>query len=183
VAAAITQSNGRIRIEWSLRWYMRLTSLPLLPGSLFFLATAGQILQQDLFGFGRWRNDWGGLVMCLVFGLCLGLPGLMLATLRYFVELDRILQQVIVIRQFGPIKFGKLRKLTDFKFLSITDDQEADSSLTFYDVNLCGGKGVTPILFKSFRKREEATGFANELGAALRLPTKDYVGTEPDEDA
>lgn len=44
--------------------------------------------------------------MCLAFALVIGLPGLVLATLRYFVELDRILQQVIVTRQFGPVKFS-----------------------------------------------------------------------------
>jgi hypothetical protein len=182
VTTAITHDNGRIRVEFSMRWYMRLPSLPLLAAGLFFLAAAGAILQQDLFGIGRWRDDWVGLVMCLVFALCIGVPGLVLATLRYFVELDRILQQVIVIRQFGPVKFSSLRKLTEFKFLSITDDHDDETSPTFYKVNLCGGRGVTPIRFASFTKREEATGFAHEIGTALKLPARDYVGTEPDED-
>jgi hypothetical protein len=182
VATAFTQNNGRLRVEFSMRWYMRLTSLPFLAGGLFFLVVCGQILQQDLFGYGHLRDDWVGLVMCLVFALCIGVPGLVLATLRYFVELDRILQQVIVTRQFGPVKFSSLRKLTEFKFLSITDDRDDDSSPTFYDVNLCGGKGVTPILFSSFKKREEATDFAHEIGTALKLPARDYVGTEPDDD-
>ena len=167
-------------------WYMRLTSLPFLAGGMFFLVVSGQILRLDMFGYGRWREDWVGLAMCLVFALLIGLPGLVLATLRYFVELDRIVQRVIIIRQFGPVKFTKLRKLTDFKFLSITDDTDTDDdgrpTSTFYDVNLCGGKGVKPIVFKSFGKREEAASFARELGAALKLPAKDYVGTEPDAD-
>ena len=112
---------------------------------------------------------------------------LLLATLRYFVELDWILEQVIVTRQFGPVRFSNLRKLTEFKFLSITDDTDTNDdgrpTSTFYDVNLCGGKGVQPILVKSFKKREAATNFAHEIGAALKLPAKDYVGTEPDEAA
>jgi hypothetical protein len=182
VTTAITHGNGRIRVEFSMRWYMRLPSLPLIAASLFFLVTAGQILQQDLFGFGRWRDDWAGLVMCLFLALCVGLPGLVLATLRYFVELDRILQQVIVTRQFGPVKFSRLSKLTDFKFLSVTDDRDDDTSPTFYDVNLCGGRGVTPIRFSSFKKREEATSFAHEIGTALKLTVRDYVGTEPEGD-
>ena len=54
---------------------------------------------------------------------------------------------------------------------------------TFYHVSLCGGKGVKPIMLSSFGKRDEATVFAREIGSALKLPGKDYVGTEPDEDA
>ena len=168
-------------------WYMRLVSLPFLAGGLLFLAVCWQILRQDLFGRGYWSEDWVGFVMCLVFALVIGVPGLVLATLRYFVELDRILQQVIVIRKFGPVKFSSLRKLNEFKFLSITDDTNTDKdgciTSIFYEVALCGGRGVRPIMFKSFKKRDEATGFANELAAALKLPAKDYVGTEPDEDA
>jgi hypothetical protein len=110
-----------------------------------------------------------------------------LATLRYFVELDRILQQVIVIRQFGPVKFASPRKLTEFKFLGITDDtntdKDGDVTSVFYGVALCGGKGVRPIELASFDKREAATGFARDIGTALKLPAKDYVGTEPDENA
>ncbi len=186
MTAAFTQDNGRIRVEFSMPWYMRLTSLPFLAGGLFFLVVSGQILRLDMFGYGGWRDDWVGLVMCVVFALLIGLPGLILAMLRYFVELDRIVQRVIIIWQFGPVKFTRLRKLTDFRFLSITDDTDTGNdgcpTSTFYDVNLCGGKGVKPILFKSFKLREEATSFARELGAALKLPAKDYVGSEPDED-
>ena len=183
----MTDSNGRIRVEFSMPWYMRLTSLPFLAGGLYFTYYSGQILRQDLFGYGHWRDDWVGLVMCLVFALVVGLPGLVLLTLRYFVDLDRILQQVIVTKKFGPVKFASLRKLTEFKFLSITDDTNTDDdgciTSIFYEVSLCGGKGVKPIRLSSFDKRKEATVFAREVGAALKLPPKDYVGTEPDEDA
>ena len=185
--AVITLPNGRIQIEFSMRWYMRLPSLPLLAASLFFLAAAGQTVRQDLFGSGYWREDWVGFVLFLVFALVVGLPALMLATARYFVELDHILQQVIVTNRFGPLKFETLRKLTEFKFLSITDDTTTDDdgrpTSTFYDVALCGGKGVEPVRLSGFKKREQATVFAHEIGAALKLPAKDHVGTEPDEDA
>ena len=183
----MTNNSGRIRVEFSMPWYMRLTSLPFLAGGLLFLAVCWQILRQDLFGRGYWSDDWVGFVMCLVFALVIGVPGLVLATLRYFVELDRILQQVIVIRQFGPVKFSRPRKLTEFKFLSITDDTNTDKdgciTSVFYDVALCGGKGVRPIELASFDKREAASGFARDIGTALKLPAKDYVGTEPDENA
>jgi hypothetical protein len=166
---------------------MRLLSLPVLAASLCFLVVTCQILRQDLFGGGYWREDWVGLVMCLVLALIIGLPGLVLATGRYFVDLDRILQQVIVTKKFGPVKFESLRKLAEFKFLSITDhtytDKDGCPTSTSYSVSLCGGKGVGPIHLSTFGKRQEASGFAHEIGAALKLPAKDYVGTEPDEDA
>jgi hypothetical protein len=187
VAAAFTQDNGRIRVEFSMRWYMRLISLPFLAIGGLFLAASGATLREDLFGSGYWREDWVGFVLFLVFALVIGLPALMLATARYFVELDRILQQVVVTNQFGPVKFQTLRKLTEFKFLSITDDTSTDDNgrvtFVFYNVGLCGGKGVKPIELSGFKKREDATAFAYEIGTALKLPARDYVGTEPDEDA
>ena len=139
MAAAFTQNNetdsGRVLEPW----YMRLVSLPFLAGGLLF-SRSRQILRQDLFGRGYWSEDWVGFVMCLVFALVIGVPGLVLATLRYFVELDRILRQVIVIRKFGPVKFSSLRKLTEFKFLSITDDTNTDKdgciASIFYEVAL-----------------------------------------------
>lgn len=80
-----------------------------------------------------------------------------------------------------------MRKLNEFKFLSVTDDtkRDKDGCITsiFYDVSLCGGRGVRPVKLSSFGKREVATVFARELGTALKLPAKDYVGTEPDENA
>ena len=183
----MTGSNGRIRVEFSMPWYMRLTSLPFLAGGLYFAYYTGQILRQDMFGYGHWRDDWVGLMICLAFALVIGLPGLVLLTLRYFVELDRLLQQVIVTRKFGPVKFSSLRKLTEFKFLSITDDTNTDKdgciTSVFYEVALCGGKGVRPIELASFDKREQASRFARDVGTAIKLPAKDYVGTEPDEDA
>jgi hypothetical protein len=170
-----------------MRWYMRLPSLPLIAAGLLFLVAAAQIVRLDLSGYGRWSDDWVGFVMFLVLGLVVGLPGLVLLTLRYFVDLDRILQQVIVTKKFGPVKFASLRKLTEFKFLSITDHSDTDDDgrpmNTFYHVSLCGGKGVKPIMLSSFGKRDEATVFARETGTALKLPARDYVGTEPDEDA
>ncbi len=182
MAAIMTQNGDTIRVEWLTRWYARLFSLPFLAAGLYFLYYAALILKYDLGGQSRWADDWVGLAFCLGFALLIGLPGLVLATFRYFVELDRTLRRIVITRQFGPLKFERPRPLADFKFISITDDRDADSSFTTYDVNLCGGKGTTPIQFTSFTKREEANGFANELGTALHLPAKDYVGTEPDED-
>jgi hypothetical protein len=160
VAVAVIQENGRIKVEWLMRRYTRLSSLPLLAASLFFGFAAAEIAQQDLFGGGSVCDDWLSFVLCAVYALCLGLPGLALATLRYFVELDQIMQQVIVTRQFGPVRFSSLRRLADFKWLTFTDDGDERARSRMYNVNLCGGRGTTPIQFTSFGKREQADSFA-----------------------
>lgn len=48
----MTNTGGRIRVEFSMPSYMRLTSLPFLAGGLLFLVVCWQILRQDLFGRG-----------------------------------------------------------------------------------------------------------------------------------
>jgi hypothetical protein len=80
------------------------------------------------------------------------------------------------------VRFSSLLRLADFKLLTITDDGDERASLRMYNVNLCGGRGTTPIQFTSFCKREQADSFAQELSTALKLPAKDIVGTEPDAD-
>ena len=162
MAVAVIQENGRIKVEWLIRWYTRLSSLPLLAASLFFGFAAAEIAQQDLFGYGSVRDDWLSFVLCVVFALCRGLPGLALATL--------------------PVRFSSLRRLADFKLLTITDDGDESARLRMYNVNLCGGRGTTPIQFTSFKRREQADNFAQELSTTLKLPAKDYVSTEPDDD-
>jgi hypothetical protein len=179
MAVAVTRDGESIRVEWLTRWYGRLPSLPFAAGGLFFFYNAGLIVRDDLAGLGRWSEDWAGLLFCVVCGLLIGAPGLVLATFRYFVDLDKAPRRVIVTRQFGPLKIRSQRQLAEFQFISITDD--CDTTLTTYNVNLCGGKGVDPVLFSEFTKREEADDFARELGRALKLPFRDLVGTPVDD--
>jgi hypothetical protein len=40
--AAVTENSGRIRVEFSMRWYMRLPSLPLIAVGLLFLVAAAR---------------------------------------------------------------------------------------------------------------------------------------------
>lgn len=182
MSVAITHDDQGLRIEWLKEWYFRLASLPFLAGGLYFAYYVGLILKADLIGSGYWSEDWVGLLFLTGFALVIGVPGLILATLRYFIEVDPVGRQLVVTKQFGPLRFRSLRQLTEFKFISITDDSDPDCSLVMYDVNLCGGRGVTPIQVSSFTRRDEANAFAQRLGAELKLPAKDYVGTEPDAD-
>ncbi|SPP94944.1 protein of unknown function [Bradyrhizobium vignae] len=87
-------------------------------------------------------------------------------------------RQIVITRQFGLLNIRSSRDLADYHFISITDDYDTD--LTTDDVNLCGNKGTEPITLQTFTS-EEADKLANELGRILKLPARDYVGSEPDE--
>ena len=180
MADAMTVDGGILRIDRPMPWLGRLLSLPLLAASAYLLWNVALGLRQDFSGFGRLADD---LVPVLVFsslGLLIGIPGLILLTFRTFVVLNETLRQIVITRQFGPLNFRKQRDLADYHFISITDD--CDPELTTYDVNLCGNKGTEPIMLQSFTKREEADKLASEIGRVLKLPARDYVGTEPDAD-
>ncbi|MBC9879410.1 hypothetical protein G8O24_18885 [Bradyrhizobium sp. INPA01-394B] len=181
MTGAMTVDGSIVRIDRPMPWLGRLLSLPLLAASTYLLWNVALGLKQDFSGFGRLADD---LVPVLVFtglGLLVGIPGLILLTFRYFIVLNETRRQVVITRQFGPLNIRSSRDLADYHFISITDDY--DPALTMYDVNLCGNKGTVPIELSSFTSRDEATRLANELARSLKLPARDYVGTEPDEDA
>ena len=180
MAGAMTVDGGMVRIDRPMPWIGRLLSLPLLAASSYLLWNVALGLRQDFSGFGRLADD---LVPVLVFtglGLLVGIPGMILLTYRTFVVLNETLRQIVITRQFGPLNIRSQRDLADYHFVSITDDYDAD--LTTYDVNLCGNRGTEPITLQSFTRREEADKLASEIGRVLKLPARDYVGTEPDAD-
>jgi hypothetical protein len=180
MAGAMTVDGSMVRIDRPMPWVGRLLSLPLLAASFYLLWNVALGLHQDFSGFGRLADD---LVPVLVFtglGLLVGVPGLILLTYRTFVVLNETLRQIVITRQFGPLNLRRHRDLADYHFISITDDYDAD--LTTYEVNLCGNKGTEPITLMSFTKRDEADKLASEIGRVLKLPARDYVGTEPDSD-
>ncbi len=180
MAARMTRDGDTIRVEWPIRWFGRLPSLPLLAASLYLSYYVALGLRDDLVGPGRWRDDGAGILVFAALALAVGLPGLVMLSFRYFVELDKGLRQVVVTRQFGPLRFRSLRRLADFNLVSVTDD--GDPPATTFDVNLCGAKGTRPIALSGFSDRGEADELARELGDALKLPYQDVVGTEPDAD-
>lgn len=180
MTGAITVDGGLVRIDRPMPWIGRLLSLPLLTPSAYLLWNVSLGLRQDFSGFGRLADD---LVPVLVFtglGLLVGIPGVILLTFRTFVMLNAALRQVVITRQFGPLNIRKHHSLADYHFISVTSDD--DPQLTTYDVNLCGNKGTEAIPLMSFTKREEADKLASEIGRLLKLPARDYVGTEPDAD-
>jgi hypothetical protein len=180
MAGAMTVDGGMVRIDRPMPWIGRLLSLPLLAASAYLLWNVARGLRQDFSGFGRLADDLVPVLVFTALGLLVGIPGLILLTFRTFVVLNETLRQIVITRQFGPLNLRKHRDLADYHFISITDDFDAD--LTTYEVNLCGNKGTEPITLMSFTRREEADRFASELGGVLKLPARDYVGTEPDAD-
>lgn len=177
---AMSIDGSTVRIDHSMPWFGRLLSLPLLAASGYLLWNVALGLRQDFSGFGRLADD---LVPILVFtglGLLVGIPGLILLSFRYFIVLNETLRRIVITRQFGPLNIRRERDLASYHFISITDDY--DPELTTYHVSLCGKKGTEPITLQTFAKREEADQLASEIGRVLKLPARDYVGTEPDAD-
>jgi len=181
MAVAMTRNGDTIRVEWLWEWYLRLVSLPFLAGGLYFLYYAALTLWADVTGMGRWSDDWVGLLFCIGFALLVGTPGLVLATLRTIIELDRLMRRITITKQFGPLRFRSERPMSEFKLISIVDRTDEDSSVISYSVNICGDKGTSPIFVASFGKRAEAKAFAREMGETIKLPPKDFVGTPVDD--
>ena len=182
MTVAITHDDQRLRVEWLKEWYFRLFALPFLAGSSYFLYYIGIVLKGDLTGTRYWSEDWAGLLMLTGFALLIGVPGLVLATFRYFIDVDPTSARLFVIKQFGPLKFRNERGLGEFKFISVTDHSDSDGNYTAYHVALCGGRGTKPVMVSSFDTRAEARKFARKFGSELKLGDRDYVGTEPDAD-
>ena len=183
MANATTMDGNLFRFDWPGQWIARVLSVPFLAAGGYLLWNVALGIRQDFSGFGRLSDD---LVPILVFsgiGLVILLPGLYLATYRYFIELDKSLAEVVVTRAFGPLKFKSQRRLAEFHFLSITDLGATDEdAATMFHVSLCGNRGTEALALSSFSSRDEAKVFAHELGRSLDLPARDYVGTEPDAD-
>src|SRR5262249_17634298 len=119
--ANVTRDGETVCVEWFTRWYGRLFSLPLLAASLYFLYYAFLALKDDVSGRDDWNDNLAGLLVFVALGLAIGLPGLMVATFRYFVVIDQALRLVTVIRQFSLLKFSRQRRLSDFNLISVTD--------------------------------------------------------------
>jgi len=175
----LTNEGDTVRVDYFARWYGRLGAVPLLAAASWFYYNAFLGLEQDVMGVGTLSDNLLGLLVFALLGLALGLPGLMVLTFRYFVVAEKTLRRVTVTRQFGPVKFRKHRLLSEFNLITIVDNGEGAERE--FDVSLCGRKGTKPLVLASFTERQAADDFARETGSALTLPSKDYVGTEPDD--
>jgi hypothetical protein len=107
-----------------------------------------------------------------------------LATFRYFVDIDKTSGEVIVHRTFGPLLHLRFRrKLSEFTRITIVRDLDAGDpeSRSWFPVNLCGEKGTRPLELANFKSRQEADDLGKQLGYALGLNADDFADTEPDD--
>jgi len=194
--AEIINQGGIIRIEWTRPWYGRLfAAVFLLPALYLAYTVAADIGQNGL------HEDLPGLVFFAALAIALFMPGFMLATCRYVVTVDKPDGRVTVAWQFGPLRFGKPRKLSDYHLLSVTRQMDEDTDTTpahkndptvvldvqrkhntsEFRVNLCGKGSTRPIVLCGFPRAPDATEFAGKVGAALGLKVRDVSGQEPDD--
>jgi hypothetical protein len=183
LATNIIRDGTTIRVEWPVRWYGRLFSIVLLAPSLYFFYYVALALKYDISGESPWREDLPGVLALVALGLVFGVPGLMAATFRYFLLIDKTGGQVTVNRQFGPVRFRRLRKLSEFSFISVTRELDNDQAKRFstFNVNLCGVGATRPVTVSGFPRRQAADDFARELGGTLGLNAKDVADSEPDD--
>src|ERR1700730_6211637 len=143
MVTAMIRDGNTIRVEWPIPWYGRLFSLPLLAASLCLFYYVLLALRNHVIGLADASDEIVDLLISCALGLVIGVPGLMVATFRYFAVVDMALRQVTAIRQFGPLKFRRPRNLSDFNFISVTDDGEKRGLV--FGVNLCCQKRTIPV--------------------------------------
>ena len=180
MTSALIYEGTAMRIDTRVPWYARLFGVPLIAGSLYVLSILFLSLR-DVFLGTRESDVLAGQLVLLVFGLLIGLPGVILLLMRSHIEIDQQLGQVTTIREFGFLKIRSVRRLADFIRVTATSEQISGSS-EFYNVNLAGQRGTKPLQLAFYGTREKADELGKELAGNLKLPYQDLVDTEPDED-
>jgi hypothetical protein len=184
-SVSFTNDGERMRSEWLRPLAGRLASLIFIVPALYlghFLVIG---LRQDLSGEVNLREDLPGFLGLLAITLIVALPGYMLATFRYVVELDKATGEVIVHRTFGPLlHLRSRRKLSEFMRVTIVRDLDPGEhqKRSWFPVNLCGERGTKPVEVATFKSRQEADEFGQQLATALGLKADDLADTEPDDE-
>jgi hypothetical protein len=184
MAANITQYGDTMRVEWLTPIARRFASIVFFAPALYLGYFVILALSQEVSGDGNLREDLAGISVFLLLTLIVATPGYILATFRYFVDIDKARDEVIVNRTFGPaLRLRTRRKLSEFTFISIVRDLDPGErkKWSWFPVNLCGGKGTRPIELVNFRRREEADDFGKRLANKLGLRAEDLADTEPDD--
>jgi len=180
LASSLTYEGTTMRIDTRVPWYSRLFGVPLVAGSIYVFHILFLSLR-DVYSGTPESDLLAGQLVMLVFGLLIGLPGVVLLLMRNRIEIDQGLGEVATIREFGFLKIRSARRLPEFTRVTATSEPISGSS-EFYNVNLAGERGTKPLLIAYYTKREEADKLGRELAGNLKLPYLDVVDTEPDED-
>lgn len=184
MAISFVREGATMRVEWRRPLAGRIASLVFLAPALYlghFLVIG---LWRDLFGGGDLRGDLPGFFVFLVVTLAIATPGYVLATFRYFVDIDTASGEIVVNRRFGPLLHLRVRRqLSEFTHITIVRDLDPGDKkkYSWFPVNLCGGNNTKPIKLASFKRRKEANEFGEQIGAALALKAADLADTEADD--
>jgi hypothetical protein len=184
MAVSFTSDGAKIRVEWLRPLLRQLASIIFLAPAAYLAYYLALGIRQDFFGDGDIRGDVPGLLVFLAITLVVATPGYVLATFRYFVDIDKTRGDVIVNRKFGPLLHLRFRrKLSEFTRICIVRDLDAGDpeSRSWFPVSLCGEKGTRPIELANFKSRQEADDFGKQLGYALGLKAEDLADTELDD--
>jgi hypothetical protein len=183
-AVSFADDGATIHVEWLRPLVGRLASLLFFAPALYLAYFLVIGIRQDLLGDGNLREDILGFLGFLAFILAVALPGYVLATFRYFVEIDKTSGETVVHRTFGPLLHVRFRrKLSEFTRVTIVRDLDPGDARkrSWFPVSLCGGEGTKPVKLASFKSREEADEFGKMLEYALRLKAEDLADTDPDD--
>jgi hypothetical protein len=184
MAVSFTSDGARMRVEWVRPLARQLASIIFFAPALYLAYFLAIGIRQDLFGDGDLRGDLPGMLALLAIVLVVAIPGYVLATFRYFVDIDKTSGEMIVHRKFGPLMHLRLRhRLSEFTRITIVRDLEPDEAekRSWFPVFLAGIAGTKPVELASFKSRQEADDFGKQLGYMLGFKAEDLADTEPDD--
>jgi hypothetical protein len=184
MAVSVTSDGARMRVEWVRPLARQIASIIFFAPALYLAYFLAIGIRQDFFGDGDLREDLPGMLALLAVTLVCAIPGYVLATLRYFVDIDKTSGEVIVHRKFGPLMHLRFRrKLSEFTRITIVRDLDPGEAKkrSWFPVSLCGAAGTKPVELASFKSRQEADDFGKQLGYALGFKAEDLADTEPDD--
>jgi hypothetical protein len=184
MATSVTYEGATMRLAWQRPIWGRLAAIVFLGPSLYLAHFLVIGISQDLSGQGDLREDLPDLLALLVLVLLIAVPGYMLATFRYYVDIDRASGEVVAHRTFGPLLHLRFRrKLTEFTRITIVRDLDSGDAKrhSWFPVHLCGKEGTKPLEVASYQRRQDADQFAGQLGVLLGFKAEDLVDTEPND--
>jgi hypothetical protein len=184
MAVNFTCEGAGIHVEWLRPLAGRLASVVFVAPALYLAHFLVIGIRQDLSGEGDLGRDVPGFLGLLAISLVVVLPGYVMATFRYFIDIDKARGEMIIHRTFGPLLHLRFRrKLAEFTRVTIVRDLDPGDAKkrSWFPVALCGEKGTKPVEVASFKSRQAADDFGKQLGLALGLEAEDFADTEPDD--
>lgn len=177
---SLTRNGATLRIASAAPLGARLIVLPLVGGAGYLFYLLFLVLREVVTGLTPQREALPAELVLLLFGLAIGSLGLAALLGRAYLTIDKDRGELARVNQFGPLKFTQAGQLASIEKVTVTSENVGEGA-ALYSVNLCGGRGIRPMLAATFNKRARSAELAKELGDTLHLPVMDLCDTEPDE--